>query len=313
MRVRHYVEYAVLRVVVFFVNVIPLKIALVFGRLLGSVAWCILRVRREVVLRNITLAFPELKDRKIRKIALKSYENIGRFVIEFARQNKVNRKYYERFITIQDNEEVERIRREKGGVVGLGFHFGNWELLGVVQAHMGINVSFLVGEQRNMLVNRFMNGLRANHGIKLIGRDAGMRGIISTIREGGVVCWLSDQDAGKSGIIVDFFGFPASTPRGAAAFAVKLGKPIASMYLVRTKGPYHKVFASPLFFPREDLSREEAEKEITQRYTNYLQDMIKRYPEMYWWPHRRWKTTGLYKEQISTEQRTDRKKPENAD
>jgi KDO2-lipid IV(A) lauroyltransferase len=68
------------------------------------------------------------------------------------------------------------------------------------------------------------------------------------------------------------------------------------MYLVRTGGPCHKVIASPLFEPRKDLEREEAEAELTQRYTAHLQSIIERYPEQYWWPHRRWKTTGLYED-----------------
>lgn len=291
----HVLEYAALRAVCVFVGLLPLRLALLFGAGLGWVAWSVLRIRRSVVLTNLTLAFPDLKDRKRRRIACRSYSSIGRFAVEFARQGRVNRQYFRKYISVEKPELVKRIS-EADGVVGLGFHFGNWELLGVVQAYLGIDVSFLVGEQRNRLVDEYINSLRASHGIRLIRRDGAMRGIISTIRSGGVVCWLSDQDSGRSGVLVDFFGYPASTPRGAAAFACKLGKPIACMYLVRIRGPYHRVIASPLFQPRKDLEREEAETELTQRYTAHLQSVIERHPEQYWWPHRRWKTTGLYED-----------------
>ncbi|MBC8428691.1 MAG: lysophospholipid acyltransferase family protein, partial [FCB group bacterium] len=122
-----------------------------------------------------------------------------------------------------------------------------------------------------------------------------VRGVFKAMKRGGTVLWLSDQDAGRDGIKVDFFGYPASTPRGAAAFSVKLKVPVVFGVLVREKGPYQKLILFPPIYPDSDIPREEAERKITQEYTDRLKDMIQRHPEMYWWAHRRWKSTGLYR------------------
>ena len=290
----HRLEYAGLRLTTFLVGVLPREVSLRFGAMLGWIAWVVLRIRRSVVLKNLDLAFgDETSPPQRRRTALRSYMSIGRFAVEFARQRRIDESFFERFISVDSPERIEEVRNA-GGLIGIGFHLGNWELLGVVQAWLGIEVSFLVGDQRNRLVDDYINRLRSSHGIRLIRRDVAMREIIRTVRAGGVVCWLSDQDAGRNGIVVDFFGYPASTPRGAAAFAVKLGRPIACMYLVREKGSHHRLIASPLFWPSTELKGDEAERELTQRYTSHLESVVRRYPEQYWWPHRRWKTTGLY-------------------
>ena len=177
----------------------------------------------------------------------------------------------------------------------LAFPFGNWELTGVTAKHKFGDVAFLVGEQHNSLVDEYINELRASQDIQLYTRDAALRGVVESIRRKGMVCWLSDQDAGKNGLVVDFFGFPASTPRGAAAFSVKLGAPIWCIFLERTGGPRHRFRSSGLLYPAEDLSGSEAETELTQRYTGVLEEMVREAPEQYWWAHRRWKTTGLYR------------------
>lgn len=288
---RHLLEYAALRAVVLALDLMPLRMALCFGAAIGRAAW-ILGIRRKVSLINLGQAFPDLPVRARAEIGARSYANSGRFTVEFARQRRLGRRHIEKYVRVENPGIMKRLGEEGG--IGLAFHFGNWELQGVLQSYGGVSTSFLVGRQHNALVDGFVNRLRSVHGIGLISRDGAMREIFRTIREKGVVGWLSDQDAGRGGIVVDFFGMPASTPRGAAAFAVKLGCPIYPTFMVREHGPYHTAVYTEPILPRKDIPADQAEIELTQLYTRRLEDMVRRRPDLYWWPHRRWKTTGLY-------------------
>jgi KDO2-lipid IV(A) lauroyltransferase len=287
-------EYAALRAAVWVPNLLPLRAALCLGSALGWMAWRVFRIRRDVCMTNLRMAFPSAGDDRLDRIGLRSYRNVGRFVMEFARQPRLGERHLRRYVRLSDPERVQRYKAMETGVIGLSFHFGNWELLGVIQKMLGFDIHFLVGRQRNRLVDDFINRLRAAHGIELISMDSAMRRIVRIARQGGMVCWLSDQDAGGDGLVVDFLGCPASTPRGAARFSVKLGVPILCGFLVRKQGPEQVLELSELLYPDPDLSGEEAERELTQRYTDVLAEMVRRHPEQYWWPHRRWKTTGLY-------------------
>lgn len=291
----HQLQYRLLMAVSVAVNALPLRAALGLGSLLGRFCWSVLGVRRDVSRINIRQAFPGMAPAGIDRIGLDSYRNAGRFMVEFARQPRMGREYAEKYVQVEKTPALEALLGSERGVICLSFHFGNWEYCGIMNGFLKPGTAFLVGEQRNPLVDRHINRLRGAHGNRLLTRDAAMRGIIGMAKEGGAVCWLSDQDAGKSGIVVPFFGYPASTPRGAAAFSVKLGMPVACMFMVRTRGPRQRFVVRELLYPRTDLSREEAEHDITMRYTRVLEDAVREAPDHYWWAHRRWKTTGLYR------------------
>lgn len=288
---RHVLEYAALRTVVFTIGLLPLRLALLEGAAAGYAAW-FLGIRRRVAMTNLELAFPSLAKRERARIGARSYANFGRFTVEFARQQRFGPGYLDRYMRVENPGYMERLAREGG--IGLTFHFGNWEILGCLQSRAGGRVHLLVGRQHNPLVDGFINRLRSVNGVGLIARDGAMRSIFRIIREGGTVCWLSDQDAGRNGILVDFFGKPASTPRGAASFALRLGCPVYPIFMVREHGPYQTAVYTEPIMPRTDIPAEQAEIELTQIYTRRLEEIVRRRPDLYWWPHRRWKTTGLY-------------------
>ncbi|MDH3224235.1 MAG: lysophospholipid acyltransferase family protein, partial [Gemmatimonadota bacterium] len=102
---------------------------------------------------------------------------------------------------------------------------------------------------------------------------------------------LGDQDARKAGIFVDFFGRPASTARGPAVLSLRAGAPLVLAVAIREEGakPRYSVYFEPLDQPRTgNLDRDVAT--LTQAYTHRLEAFIRRYPEQYFWLHRRWKT-----------------------
>lgn len=291
----HRIQYGLTRFFSFWINAMPLRCALFLGALLGRTAW-LLGVRKRVCRINIHTAFPEKSPNEIDGIGRESFANAGRFMAEFIRQGKMNEKYFHKYITVERNEALEKFLACEGGVIALGYHFGNWEYNGVCHQFLGKETSFLVGRQHNRLIDGYINELRSSLGPKLLTRDASMRGIIRIARTGGAVCWLSDQYAGRNGLVVDFFGKPASTPRGAAAFSVKLGMPILCGVMIREKGPFQRFSPRAFLLPNPDLPRHEAELDITARYTRILEEVVREYPEQYWWAHRRWKkTTDIYR------------------
>ena len=61
-------------------------------------------------------------------------------------------------------------------------------------------------------------------------------------------------------------------------------------YGVRQKdGSYLGEMPPPLYV-RRDIPPEEAEIEATRRTVALLEDVVRRYPEQWFWMHRRWKT-----------------------
>jgi KDO2-lipid IV(A) lauroyltransferase len=56
------------------------------------------------------------------------------------------------------------------------------------------------------------------------------------------------------------------------------------------EGTYFAVVAEDVIDPREYAGRPDAVRAITERYTAALERLVRRYPEQYFWVHRRWKS-----------------------
>lgn len=288
--IRHRVEYHVLMGFILFIWLIPLEAVHVISDLLGQFVWSVLRVRRKVVLSNLRLAFPDKTQQELKQIALRAYQNFAKMVFEYSRFPLLKKETVFSDWEVDGIEHIEwALKRGKGAVLVAG-HFGNWEYMGAYLAQLGYPVSFLVGKQHNKLVDNMMNRNREIMGIRIIHMGIAVRGVIKTLRNNGFVALLSDQDARRQGIFVQFFGKPASTHQGPAIFALKTEAPIIFGSAVRLPRGRHKVIVERLCFDHLDGITPENIREVTQAYTNLLENKIREYPDHWFWMHRRWKT-----------------------
>jgi KDO2-lipid IV(A) lauroyltransferase len=105
---------------------------------------------------------------------------------------------------------------------------------------------------------------------------------------------VGDQDARRSGIFVPFFGRLASTHRGPALFALRLGAPVFSCTARRLPGKdvRYEVRGERVEFERTgELDRDVSA--LTSELALRLEKEIRLAPEQYFWFHKRWKTQPL--------------------
>jgi KDO2-lipid IV(A) lauroyltransferase len=291
-KIRYKLEYIGVFTLIFVINLIPYRLALLAGDLVGFLGFTVLRIRRKVTLDNLKKSFKDqFSDHDYVRIGARTYRLIARGMIEYGLFPTLKKKDLRKFLTIQGLENLQKISGGgRGGVLVTG-HFGSWELMGAFLAAGGWPIDYLVGEQHNIRVNELMNDRRRMFGIGLIEMGVAARGVIKAVRNGRMVCMLSDQDAGSDGVIVEFLGRPASTPKGPAAFALKTGAPLACGFIIR-EGFKQRIVIEPPFDFTPTGSKEADIKRLTQAYTSLLERYVREYPDHWFWPHRRWKSTS---------------------
>lgn len=272
---------------------VPISASLWLGRRFGTIAFIFNKKRRLIAYANLKSAFAaEKTPQELRRITKKVYQNMVQTFMEILNLTKVNKRYIGRYVEIVNFERVQNAARSGRGTILITAHFGDWELLSLTSAMVGLPILVLVREQKMERLNGLLNRLRESKGCKVVRKGMETRDILKALRSGGMVGILSDQDAGKKGVFVDFFGRPTSTHSGAMEMAAHTGSILLPNFIVRTRGAYHKVYLEEYINVPKGAGEPEVRKAV-QAYMSLLEKYVRKYPEQWLWLHKRWKSTPV--------------------
>ncbi|MBI4545107.1 MAG: lysophospholipid acyltransferase family protein, partial [Gemmatimonadetes bacterium] len=130
---------------------------------------------------------------------------------------------------------------------------------------------------------------RERLGMHVIERAHAARQGLAALRAGRVVAFVADQDARRAGLLVPFFGRPASTHRGPAVLALRARAPLFLGYSLRAPGRSYRGLLEEVVVSREG-EVDDVVLRLTAAYTARLEQAVRAAPEQYFWHHRRWKT-----------------------
>jgi KDO2-lipid IV(A) lauroyltransferase len=261
------------------------------GRSLGRFLARFAKLRREVALANLAIAFPEQNLEARVAIYERMMAHFGTVLAEFARFTRPGEDRYGR-VTVENLESAWAGLEAGRGVILLTGHFGNWEAFAAQLAREGLPVTVLGGRQRNPLVEELINRYRARVGLEPLVVGKSLRPIVTALRGGACVASLVDQDGGPGGLFMPFFGRVASVQPGLFRLAARRSIPIVTGFSVREGSAWRARFAEP-DWPEPVKGPEAAEAEarrLAARYLAALETHIRDRPDHWFWVHRRWKT-----------------------
>jgi KDO2-lipid IV(A) lauroyltransferase len=260
------------------------------GLFFGRLAFHVLTKRKAVAISNVKRAFSDLSDEKAKEIAKNSFEKMGiNFVEQLAIPYIPKSEYAARF-PVDNQRYIEDALKQNKGAIGLIFHYANWEIMGVASNTLSSDVVVLARPlKRYKLLNQFLNDLRSATGLKVIPNANTAKDVLRYLRENRIVGILADQREKRSkGVFVELFGEKVSTNKGIAAIGMKTGAPVVPMYLLREGFlRYRVVWNEPIEMERKgDI--ENLIYENTRKINAFLESIILKKPDEWFWVHRRW-------------------------
>lgn len=284
---------------------LPARAALAFGDFLGGCAYRFSRRRRQTAYVNLRAALGKEKSpEELARLARMVFLNLGRNFVEVLRIPLLDEQRLRNLVTVEGLEPVEEARRRGEGIVFLTAHFGNWELASLTMAVRGWRMAVLVREQRYTRLNQLLERGRRRWGVRVLNKGADLRDLVRVLKEGETLGALLDQSGGKNSPFVDFFGRPASTPEGTIALAWKRKARIFPVFIVRQADGTHRLCFEPALKMPETEDREAAVHDYLQSFAAVLESYVRRFPDQWLWPHKRWKATPVRKILILTDGKT---------
>lgn len=291
---KDYLLYLLVRFISLFFNALPLGFALGVGRVFGRLVYFVNKKRRRIAYANLKACLgEEIPAFKIRHIIKGVYINLAQSVIELMRFPRIDKEYVAKFIRIENRDVLDKAIEKGRRIIFLTAHFGNWELMalaGAVEIE-GYQMFVLAREQKLTRLNSLLNTYRQLHGARIVPKGLSVKVLFKNLKKNNIVGILGDQDAGKRGIFVNFFGRLASTPKGAFELANKLNSVVIPIFMVRQSGPYHRIFIEKPIEPQKDTDVDSLNRKGLQDFTEILEGYIRRFPSQWLWLHKRWKSS----------------------
>ena len=289
-KIQNILEYGLVLFLSWTMRILPLKIVLWKGKMIGLFFYYLVPIRKSVTIENIKTAFPDKSLKEARLIARNTYIQFGKNITEFVRLPNLKKEIFGKRMTFANQHLFEEAEKNGKGVILLTGHFGNWEMMGAAISALGYPVVGIAREQRNNFIEKIIFESRLAVGIETLPLGMALRGILRALKENKFIAMLGDQDAHDEGIFVDFLGRPSSTAQGPAIFSLKTGAPIIFGSCVREENGDYKVYLEKI--QTDDLSglSKENIKILTQRHASVLEKSIRKWPDHWFWMHKRWKT-----------------------
>lgn len=248
--------------------------------------------RHQVALDNLELAFPEKSLKEREKIAIESWAQMARGLIEYGYLDVI----FDLDEESQDSERIEIINAEQflklrdDGLPAILFtgHLANFELLPMVAAKFGLEIKSLFRAPNNKHVAARIATARKDVSENLIAsREGASFQLMSALERGEHVGVLVDQKF-RRGIKVPFFGHDAPSNPLLAKLARRYDCPVHGARTIRLPdGRFRLEITEELVLPRTEDGDIDI-KGTTELVNKVVEGWVREYPEQWLWIHRRW-------------------------
>jgi KDO2-lipid IV(A) lauroyltransferase len=246
---------------------------------------------RLITLHNLLRSFPEKDLKEIIGIAKGVYRHFATVAAEFFDMPYITKENIHKWAEVEGLENYKAAIAKGKGILSIVAHFGNWEILpfGVPLYAKTINIVYRPLD--NPVIDNMVEYVRTMMGNTLIPKGGSGKRILELLKENQIVGLLSDQNVDlQEGVFVDFFGRPACTGKGLAVMAMRSGAPVIALFPARQKSGKYKAILTPAI---ESVCTGDYEADIltnTKRFTKVIEEIVREYPEQWFWFHQRWKT-----------------------
>jgi len=267
-----------------------IKRALLLGRVIGTAAYVADTRHRRIVRQNLRFAFPDWTSAHIRQTTRQVFYHLGTTFVEVCQLAVSSRDDLTARVKVVGSERWRQALDGSRGLIIVSAHLGNWEVgMQYAACFMGKPALGVAKKIRFQPLNLRVHKLRTRFGNKIIYKKGALPDMRQALRGGGVVAMLVDQSKRLEGVDVNFFGRKVPATPAAAFLAIRCKSPVLPIFCVREADGRLTIHVEPpLNFEWSGDLRADVQTN-TQLITDAVERAVRRYPEQWFWVHKRWK------------------------
>ncbi len=285
-KIKYFLQFIIILILFFLFKLLGLKYSTRFSGNLMTILGPMFRSNK-IIISNLTKAFPKLSLQEKKILSKKMWFNYGRILAEYMYIKYFREKEkFSNLITIQNQNILEKIKKESKPVIFISGHFNNFELMAMQIEKAGIDLTTIYRPLNNIFLNPLMERIRKKYICKKQIKKgiAGTKELLQNFKNGSSIALMIDQRV-TEGVMCDFFGQKARTTTIPAQFVKKFNAKIVPVYIQRFDNNKFKLeFDSDIEFKSDETL-----EAITLKLNKILEEMILKNPDQWIWTHNRWK------------------------
>ncbi|GGW26204.1 lipid A biosynthesis protein [Arenibacter certesii] len=244
--------------------------------------------RKEVVLNNLKLVFPNKDKEELLGIRKSFYHHMCDMFLEMVKTMALSKEKVKQRYHVTNIELLQKISRKKSILVVCS-HYANWEWNVSINNYIDAKGYAVYQKIGNPYFDRLVKRIRAKWNTTPITTNETPKTVLYNERRNvrSVYGMVSDQSpmAQRAHYWSDFMGIKVPVYNGAEALARKLDLAVVFLKVSKVKrGNYEAEF-----IPITLSGGETKENEITEQFLRLTEQQIRDKPDYYLWTHRRWK------------------------
>lgn len=268
---------------------LPWPLAARLGRFYGRTAALVWPLARRVAMINLRRALG-LERAAARRFVFEVFAHLGQSIADGLQCARRRGAELDALYRIEDPALVSRVLADPRPKLFVMAHLGSWELTAAVLARrFGERGAAIARRVDNPFLDALVKRVRLERPGQWIEKRGATTVALARLRSGDSVALLLDENAGRRGIFVEFFGRPASTHRSAALLTLLSGAQLVAGAVVRDTASGGRLFLMEEIEVRPQVEGDAAVRDLTQRLTATLETWIRRYPNQWRWIHWRWR------------------------
>ncbi|HRC97093.1 MAG TPA: hypothetical protein PLZ30_02950 [Deltaproteobacteria bacterium] len=279
------VRYVLIKGGIALINALPYPLAVSLGRCIGLLGWLADPFHRraaEIQLRHC------LGDRYRPSIVPRVFMHHGDILVDTIKYAYMDDEEIKERIIIEGKENLDKALSSKKGIMMITGHLGNWEVMAHLPRLLGIQFCVMADVRNDPGIEAVVDDLRSRSGATILPPKGKALMLIRELKKGNIIGVIVDQRGKRSDMLFcDFFGLPAPTNPAPAFIAIKGDAVILPVSSMKENGRYCMAFHSP----REASSfgsGKTAIASLSAFMQTWLESMVKKSPEQWFWLHCRW-------------------------
>ena len=251
---------------------------------------------RLITMHNLLRSFPGKDTAEIIKITKGVYRHFAIVAAEFFDLPDITKDNIHQWVDVEGMENYQAAIARGKGVLSIVAHFGNWELMTIAVPFFLKPMYIVYRPLDSPVIDNMVEYVRTMQGNEMIPKGGSGKRVMELLGENQIIGILSDQNVAKrEGVFVEYFDRPACTGVGLAVMAMRSGAPVIPAFMARQKSGKYKFILKPAI---DAVCTDNYEADLitnTQRFTKMVEEIVREYPDQWFWFHQRWKTKPYQK------------------